>query len=254
MAHAETWILSDAPIPQDQVAATLDLYREEKTLGAGSTRVNEAPVTLGIQHVYAPPGVARITAAAVPAVTPTRSDYYLVTIPFTLHPLSRNRGYEQLKLEVQLTTRMAIAFKLLPDNVQTKQDIKRAYDLSAALKAKGAEIKGGGSYSVAFQNIQPLITSFGLDEPNFYWIFKAQKGHPLRLGSRTMLVLLEVPHGTRSVTGSLHYEADIDSLLSWIGLQTVKTDVYPIFWNLKRAEPPTVIPWTPQEIANPMIN
>jgi hypothetical protein len=69
-----------------------------------------------------------------------------------------------------------------------------------------------------------------------------------------MLVILEVPSGTRQVTGSLRYEADIDSLFSWLGIQRAVTDAYRLSWKLERAEPLSAIPWKSDDIANRMIH
>jgi hypothetical protein len=244
--------MDDAPIPNDRVAATRDLYHGDQTMGpGGSTRVVEAPVTLGVQHVYSPPLAPAGSAGRAPSAH--ASDYYLITIPFTLHPLSRDRGYRRVKLELRMDDPKITAFKLIPDALQTQEDVKRGFDLSGALKKAGVELEGSGSYSVAYRNLQPLLSSFGLGEHSFYWLLQAQAGNPVTLGARTMLVLLEVPAGTAKVAGELRCEADIDSLFPWLGPQHATIDPYPLSWNLQDAEPPTAIPWRADDIANPMI-
>lgn len=252
MANAETWVMDDDPIPDDQVAATADLYHRDPTMGSGgSTRVVDAPVTFGIQHIYSPPLAPPGTAGAAPSGQ--GSDYYLVTIPFTLHPLSRDRGYRRVKLELRMNDPKVTAFKLIPDALQSQEDVKRGFDLSGSLKKAGVELEGSGSYSIAYRNLQPLLSSFGLGESSFYWVLEAQAGHPVDLGARKMLVLIEAPAGTAKVVGELRCEADIDSLFSWLGQQHVTTDPLPLSWSLQNAEPPSAIPWRAEDIANPMI-
>ena len=251
---AKTWVLDNAEIPNNQVSVELEIYREEKVMGLDvqTTRVVESSVTLGIQHIYTSP----IRQSASPPVQARayRSRYYLVTIPFTLHPLRGDLVYKRLKLEIRVDQKKATAFKLFPDHLTKEEDVEQEYDVSATLGKSGVELSGGGSHTIRFTNLDPVISSFGLGQSNFYWIFEAQKGHPIALGSRKVLVLLEVPNETRVVEGTIRYEAEIGGLLARFGMRPAHTDYCRIYWDLEAAEPISNIPWQPEDISGQMIN
>nr|VFK25374.1 MAG: hypothetical protein BECKMB1821G_GA0114241_101320 [Candidatus Kentron sp. MB]VFK29152.1 MAG: hypothetical protein BECKMB1821I_GA0114274_100856 [Candidatus Kentron sp. MB]VFK74696.1 MAG: hypothetical protein BECKMB1821H_GA0114242_100855 [Candidatus Kentron sp. MB] len=246
MTNAKTWVLDDSPIPKNEIEATLELYSEEQTMGIGGTRKTiESKVTFGKQKFYALRERDKRPSNPMAEPNPSGSSYYLVEIPFTLHPPAGKRDYEKFTIKIDLATDGATAFRMFPYSVVTRKDVEKGLDLSAKLSIKGIGVGADGSYIVRFPHIYPLVTAFGVGEQNFYWNFERQEGSgsPLLPGSRRTLILLEVMQGTKLVTGILHAKATIKDSIPFFGSQNIIADDYPIEWNLKNAGTLDDIPW-----------
>jgi len=237
-AEVKLWEIDETLIVQARPATNLELFGVQQTMGTGGERKTvEALVALNEPLIFAPPEAAAPNSRAT-------HDYYLVCIPFTMHPLSGGRNYDRLELRVKLGTPGAMGFMLIPSAVVTEEDVKRTYDISAGFDRAGAKLGGGVSYVIGFKHIVPIVRAFGESSPNFYWQFKRTKAGPPLLGDHSTLVILRVPKGSKMVNGELYAEGLIESRIPWIDRQEVFSDYKPVSWDLVKAEPLDANPWT----------
>lgn len=246
MSMAATWVLGDEPITENEVDTTLDLYSEEKPMAPDLPlkRLFESEVTLGKHHIYLPPGTDKIASSEPMADSDPKWDFYLIHIPFTLHPPPGDKHYQDLKFVIRLENDKATAFKLFPTNVVVEEDKEKTIDLSLAFESRGAEGKVGYGYQVTFKDLKPILMAFGEGENLFYWEYTSQQGHYVLPGAKRVLIILEVPHGTKILNGETYYEAVIEE--EWLGRlrpKETKTNHYPIYWDLREAESFSNIPW-----------
>lgn len=242
MSKAEELILRDQPLPESEILVTLDLFSEEKTLGPGlpPKKVKEVEVRLGKWLIsFLPPVKSTPTR---PIMTPDRSkwDLYLVYIPFTLREPPEDTYYQRVDLRIDLANKDATAFDLLPKNVTTKEKVTKTYELSPEFKFKGVEVKVGKiSHQICFESLRPIITAFGEGESRFYWVYTSLEGQEISPGIKHALVILEVPGGTESVSGTIYCEADMLKKMFGIFRRKVARsgEPYPINWNLREAKP-----------------
>lgn len=178
-------------------------------------------------------------------------DLYLIIFPFTLHQPPQNSYYEEVTFFVELTTPNATAFDLFPRNITTAGEDKKTYALSPLGYVE--EISGDlpqASKSLRFEKLQPVITSFGAGESIFYWTFTG-------FGSRKevipetkhVLAILQVPHGTKVVSGIIRFEIVLArKLLGTRRHGQATTDEYPI--QLELSEKPSFSGSGAQEAPN----
>lgn len=233
------WNLDEAPVMQDRPITEFELLSVQQTMGSGGLRKTvEGRVSLAEPLVFAPPeGVGADSSE-------TNYAYYIVRIPFTLHSLSGDRNYDRFELRVKLKDPAVTGFMLIPDQVITKEDIERTYDLTAGFARAGVNLGGNGSYVVRFTKIAPVVLSFGLSSPEFYWEFKRQDKGPPLVGSQVTLVILRVPKSITTVRADFYAEALIESRFPWIEKESIFSDHKDLEWDFAKAEPIGAIPWT----------
>lgn len=248
VSNAKTLVLGDEALNESEIQTTLDLYSEEVTMGPESApkKLAEAEVSIGKHYIHSL-SKAEISSSAKSAVQQKSSsawDYYLIYIPFTLHPAPGKKHYEDLTFYIELANKQATAFDLLPTNVTVEEDVKTTYLLSSTFKFQGATGKAGiesradAGYEVQFKNIKPIITAFGQGENKFYWTYESQKGHKVLPGTRHVFVVLEVPHDTEDVSGMIYYQSSMRYtwLMEW-RTKEIKSDHFPIEFKLSAATP-----------------
>lgn len=233
MAVAQTLIFGDEPIPDSEVVVQLDFYSRESRLGTGEALLKEGTITLGAVKAYR---VKPETSETMEPVRPTGVpplDRYLVVFPFTLHSAPGEREYNSVLFKVELSNQKVIASDLIPGNVFTEEDVKKAYMIGGSVEYKGV---GGSlelSKEIAFTSLRPVITAFGDGESNFYWKFAGQSDQEVYPGARRVAVILEVPHDVSTITAVITYEIDVRRkwLDDWKGFNAT-TEPYSQFVQL----------------------
>ncbi|MEV7966190.1 hypothetical protein AB0O34_09425 [Sphaerisporangium sp. NPDC088356] len=161
--------------PGYAIEARVDLVAEETLQGAGTRFTREAGAVLGRPMVVAvrpadlPPEVAAARGAG-------GWSYTQVLFPFDLEEAAPGLGYVEAVFEVALDDRDVVARQLTAVR----------YDDPSALGA---------------------LTTFGDGRGDFRWRIRPQPGASLVEGSRVARVLLEVPRGTTSLTGTIGVSA-----------------------------------------------
>ncbi|OEU65614.1 MAG: hypothetical protein BA863_16480 [Desulfovibrio sp. S3730MH75] len=246
MSMAKTLVLGDKPLAESEIQTTLDLYSEEKPMRPNlpPRKLAEAAVSVGKWYIYSL-SAAEMSKPSEPTIRQDspECDFYLVYIPFTLHPSPENKYYQDVKFFIGLANKNATAFDLLPMKVNVEEDVKETYVLSSNFKFQGVEGKAKAEgkaelgYEVQFKNIKPIISAFGQGENKFYWIYQSQKGHKVFPGTRHVFVVLEVPHGIEHISGIIYYEGNMRYkwFKEWRSKET-KSDYYPIEWDLSAAK------------------
>ncbi len=235
-AETNLWVIDDDSVaPEQPGSKTLSLFSEQQTMGGGAIGVPEFEVTMARPLVFAPPSAPD---------SPGSHDYYLVKLPFTVHPPSNGRRVDELELHVRFGDSEATGFMLIPDAVVSEKDIQRTYDLSAALSRGGIELGGGLSYVVGFKHVTPVVRSFGENESSFYWLFKRQKGALPLLGSQATFVIVRVPRGMQRLTASLQLEGRLASRYPWQDAVTATTLSDDVMWDFGEADSFDAIPWS----------
>src|SRR5579885_240407 len=121
-------------------------------------------------------------------------DLHLIYIPFSLEKARGHRAYQEMIFRVTLADHQAIAFELLPTNVTKGADAQKTYSIFPHLK-------------LTFYDLQPEIRALGEGLHDFYWLYEKAVGEKaLYSGGRYVVLLLQVPCGTPSVTGTISYE------------------------------------------------
>ncbi len=248
MSMAKTLVLGDDALEQSEIQTTLDLYSEEVPMGPDlpPKKLAEAEVSIGKNYIYSL-SKAEVSRSSEPTIHQDSNpewEYYLVYIPFTLHPPPGNKYYQDLSFLIELSNKDATAFDLLPISVTVEEDVKTTYLLSSNFKFQGmkdkaaAEGKADLGYEVQFKNIKPIITAFGQGENKFYWVYESQKGHKVFPGTRHVFIVLEVPHDIEEISGIIYYEGTMQYkwLKEWRSKET-KSDYYPIEFDLSAAAP-----------------
>jgi len=235
LAFADELILRDQPLTESEKLITIDLSIEDNIMGQVQypIKILESQITIGKEYVFfIPPQKSQSTII----ITPDRSkrDLYLIRLPFTLHETTENKYYQKVRFQIGFKNRDAIAFDLLPKNVTTEENVIKTYTLSPQLKFKGVEGSIGGiTNTISFESLHPFITAFGEGESLFYWIYTSQQEQSVSPGTKNAIIILDVPHGTKSVNGYIFCEAIISHrMFGKIMPRKAKTKHYPFKWNL----------------------
>jgi len=237
MNETSELVLGDKPLSESEILATIDLFSEEELLGRETPpkRIKEAEISLGKWHIYfIHPENCK---TCEPIMGPDRSlwDLYYVHIPFTIHELPPDRWCQRFKLQINLSDIKATALDLIPKKVTVTE--KETWQIAPQFNFMGIGLNGVMDYTICFENIKDVISAFGEGQPQFYWVYTAQKGHRISPGTRNVIILLEVPSGTKFVTGYIYYEADLTkNLFGLLPQRTAITDKYPMNWNLAEAK------------------
>lgn len=212
MVIAQTLIFGDEPIPNSEVAAQLDFYSQEKRLGSGQDMLlKEGTITLGMARVYrVKPETERVLPPGVPLL-----DRYLVVLPFTLHPAPGERKYSNVLFIVNLSNQKVTASDLMPRDVFTEEDVKKAYTIGGSVEYQGV----GGTLElgkeITFTRLRPVITAFSEGESDFYWKFASQSDQEVYPGSKRVAAILEVPRGISTITAVITHKIDVHR--KWLG-------------------------------------
>ena len=145
-------------------------------------------VTLGRPELW-PAGKALETEVGKKWTPPLGgADFYLLRLACTLREPSGDptltEATETLYLRPKNSAageRAAYAHSLFPDRVSVEGKAEFGLKLSPELKLTGAEVKAGeAGVTIEYRQVFPVIQSFGVGEPEPYWIFKPHPAHPLQ--------------------------------------------------------------------------
>jgi len=140
-------------------------------------------------------------------------DYYLVRLVCTLRPHRDRQRIEWAEFKITLAAdrsgSQALAFDLHPS--RETQTIRRSVGLSLSPEIKFHEIGatlGETSRGYQYDELAPLITTYGLQSPAPAWEYTEQKGIRLQ-GDKVMHLLVQAPQGTPECLASLDLRADV---------------------------------------------
>ncbi|MGA3085594.1 MAG: hypothetical protein ABSE95_12505 [Thermodesulfobacteriota bacterium] len=240
VALAGELVLRDRPLAETEKLMTIDLFSEEKIMGQENApiKVLESQVTIGKEYIsFIPPQKNNTATIIIP--DRNKRDLYLIRIPFTIHEPAKNKYYQKVRFQIELDNRDAIAFDLLPKNVNSKENVMKSYTISPQFKFRGIEgTLGGITNKISFESLHPVISAFGEGENLFYWIYESQKEQTISPGTKYAIIILDVSRGTKTITGNIFCEALISqNIISDLLPKKAKTNHYPIKWNLNEAKP-----------------
>lgn len=238
-------ILSDQPLPESLATLTFGFSEEiesgERRSGKELPQVKAlmGKVTLNPESCLIRSIPPEEHPSFQTSLAPDRRkwDLYLIDIPFTLHQAPGGSFYSELTFFIELEHPRTIAFDLFPRHVTTIGEEEKAYTLTPQMKIQ--EVNAASEQSnptIRFTSLHPEITAFGEGENEFYWVYKSAEGKGVMPETKHVLVVLQVPRGTASVDGRIHYMADIASpvLRGWIH-KDGETQSYPLRLNLEDA-------------------
>lgn len=236
--------LGNEPLPASDTAVTLDILSQDDVLRGeelAQKRILEGKITLNPRScpVFS---VSPPMGTAAPMITALRAmwDFYLVVIPFTLHPAPGNNHYDRVSFLVKLTNPEATAFDLFPKNMTTPMEEIKTYTLSSEIKIQetgGNHVQGGRQFR--FSALPSKITAFGEGQSTFYWVYEGlEEQKEVVPGTKHALVVLRVPRGTRFVDGTIDFEVAIaKKLLGAWRTTTAVVRSFPIHFELSGAAP-----------------
>ena len=107
---------------------------------------------------------------------------------------------------------------LIPQNIFTEEDIKRAYTLGGKIAVKDVEGKAEWKEEASFTRLRPVVIAYGEGEHRFAWEFTSQPTQEIDRGSKRVAVILEVPHGTDIVLAVITYQLEMQrkSIGEWV--------------------------------------
>lgn len=220
-------ILSDQPVPECSTDLTFEFHEEiesgERRAGKELPQVKElmGKVTLNpesclIRYI---PFVEHSSFQTSLAPDRMKWDLYLIDIPFTLHRAPGGCYYRELTFFVELDHPQATAFDLFPRHVTTVGEETKTYIISPQMRIQEITTDlGQSNQQIRFASLRPEMKAFGEGENEFYWIYKGVDSKEVMPEIKHVLIVLQVPRGTASVDGSIHYMADIASppLRGWM--------------------------------------
>jgi len=239
----ETLLLTDEPLPESDATITLDILSSDGggTRGAKLIQKKELEGKITFNHercqiFFLPPSA---DPASSQALTPDRTqwDLYLIIIPFTLHKALGESYYEEMTFFVEMANRDVTAFDLFPKNITTDVEAK-TYTLSPHLTITQTETGiGQVGKQIRFTSLHPTITAFGEGERSFYWVYEeAQEQKGVVPETKYALIVLQLPHGTSSITATISYETVIvRQLLGVWRHRDGATEARQIQWDLTGA-------------------
>lgn len=248
------WTFTDEPLPQAEQETTFEYFSTEHALGSELDEQEhvEGRITLGRWHTWRlthdtgaqstgdidePPEVSsagEMETDQVDGSVSSRS-FYLVRIPFTLHPPYGDQRYDEVRFEIQLEdTESARPYEIFPHDITVDEDVKRAFILSPSLKFKGVEgAIGSAALTVEYTNLRPVISAYGVGESEFYWIYDDPRGSGIPTGTKYSLVVLDVSSGTAAVSGTLSWQLVLKKrLFGKLRSKKMTAEAYPFTWRL----------------------
>src|SRR6266566_1462080 len=228
MHKEETLIYTADPLPVTATTVTLKIFSEEHQLKAGTStlkRLQEGLISFDWESFH----LAFIPLAEPSEhhafILPDRTlwDLYLLIMPFTVHPPSGEKYYQDVRFYIDVSLSSAKAFDFLPHTMFTVEEISKHYFFPPNIE-------------VQFPDVRPVVISSGKGESLFYWTFQPSPSQSALVpGTKHALAILQLPTGTPFLQGTIYYEATIvkpryDSTIT----KGTKTDQVPFSRQLIR--------------------
>jgi hypothetical protein len=151
---------------------------------------------------------------------PPRDDaeYWLLRLACTLH---KPRGLERIAEARKVLTltpksfdanpRAVYAHSLFPDRMETDETHQVKVALGPELEfARLAEVKLAKlETSISYRKVFPVIQSYGIGEPEPYWIFKRHASYPLE-GSQFVYAIVAVGKQVGDVRAQVHLSVTVE--------------------------------------------
>jgi hypothetical protein len=225
------------PLKQEEIAAKLDVLTADPQLGGATDRLmKRGEISIGYPEIFGVSGIEKGLKAVPDSSGDSKHDYYVVEVPFTIHPPYEATQYQKVVFRIRLSDQRFRAHDLLPKRETVSEKVKAQYALSPELKFREIEASlGSAGLQVEFDRLYPLIIAYGIGESEFYWEYIGEAGSGVRLlpGATAVVVSLQVPKGTKRVTGTMSYAAEMR--YEWLGgwrEQPAKTRDYAFAWEL----------------------
>lgn len=166
-------------------------------------------VSIGVPNVWNINGIDR--SDQIRPMQP--GDYYLIKLACSLRPQRKRQSVEWARFDVTLSPDndggQPIAVDLHP--VSETKTIRRKVALSIAPEVKfhelGAKVAGVES-GYEYDELVPMITSFGVQSHELGWEYEQAKGTKLH-GDKRMNLLARAPKGSRGCTATFELRADV---------------------------------------------
>lgn len=224
-------IIKSNPVPEETIAARLDVFASEATLGSEVNRLKKfGEISIG------EPEIVRVK---ISSSVDQNYDRYLISLPFTIHQPYQETIYKEVVFKIATSNSEYIAYDLEPKKVTKSEKANIRYELSPEFKFKEIEAKlGSVSYGVEFERLHPEITAFGVGESKFYWVYEGESGGELVLGGGAtgVAISLRVPKGTNYLVGRISYA--LEMMYKFMGNfreQPGKTADYEFKWKLPQS-------------------
>lgn len=214
-------------------AVTVELYSEEKPLGGDS------PILAKEGTVSYNCSIKRLSGKgeSLALQGDTKNwDVYSLYFPITLHETPSTRYYEKLIFHVSLNVPSATALLLFPKEVESREEIEKTFGLSPEVKVKDLALTLG-SYTVKekYTRFRSKIRAMGVGQNSFYWTYLAFGDGRIEPGDKEVLAIVQVPRGTKKLSGEIYYEAVMaKELFSKFWPTKVYSDRKPFNWLLGR--------------------
>lgn len=244
MPIKEELFLSDKPLGRSNTSISLDVFSVATLLGSvpkwlAEKRVLEGTITAdpercllyALQPAEFHPGVAS---------APPLWDAYLLVLPFTLHEAPGNRYYKKMAFLLEFTTQQTTILDVFPRQIHESRETSKAYTLSPENRI--VEVSGGETQAhrqFRYETLQPTIRAYEKDRGSFYWIYDgSNQEKEVSPGTRYVLVVLRVPHGTHVLAGTISYEIELaKALLGMWETREALTDRFSLLLDLRNAIP-----------------
>jgi hypothetical protein len=216
MADAQTLVLGNEPMSDAEVAIQFNFYSRESDLGGGQGLLKEGTIDVYAAKLY------RISTAET-SENPRRvlpagvlpPEYYLVVLPFDLYRAQGARKYRRVIFQVELTDQRITASKLIPQNIFTAEDVKKAYTLGGTIDVKGVGGTVERKVEVTSTHLRPVVTIYGQGSRQFTWEFTSQRNQEIEPGAKEVAAVLEVPRGIEKVSAVITYQLEVQR--RWAG-------------------------------------
>jgi hypothetical protein len=201
--------VASAPPANGDGLAYQALYVEEQVLGPATSRfVGEGGVRLnGVQaYEITPEDLGRFEQRRRGL---TDVQVGLLRFRFTIDRLPPSRSYASVTVRITLAPQPT-ALLLVPDQetVKTETESTSGSELTVdAAHLIQAHLTASHGKTVRRTEQYPVVTALDLGEDGFGWTFEAREGADLFARTVTAQALIEVPRGTRKLSGKFDSEA-----------------------------------------------
>lgn len=248
----ERIILGSEPLPETETTITLDFFdpkNRDLRMGTGlpERQEREGKITFNPAYckIFALASAFIPGSAAIPSQQERKQDFYLLTMPFTVHKAPGTGYYEEITFQISIQDQQTTVSDLFPgqivDAVEREPVVSVTSDFSIGqMKEPDAQLPGK---SFCFPTLYPAITAYGKGEEIFYWLYEPAPGQKdVSTGIKHILFVLQTPHGTPSVVATISGETMFKPALKlWDSdlseALRKETESREVHWNLAEAVP-----------------
>ncbi len=235
----EIIVLPADPLPETTTTISLpffapqDLHPRGNPTAIGRRKERDGKIT------FNPLGFQIYALTPTPAIVSLSNevDFYLITMPFTLHELPGAGYYEEITFLVDFIDNRIIARDLFPKYISTTGDgvSKTTVADDFTFSSETSSHLDGPCFRLT--GLQPVITGFGQGDFIFHWIYKGVNTRQGVLpGTKQALAILQVPRGLQSIEAEISAETLLVRRV-FDNPSERKTECFPVTWDLNQALP-----------------